>query len=186
MAWLHLRRGELDLAEGAAAAVANQGGCSIISILVEIERGHLERAEANSHCLQGPRRYNGRGVPPSPRIFHAPLVQLALSRGANEEAIALARKLLRSPPTFWHYRTYEDVLAEVFMKLGRWEEAAQEYQRVLRMTPNDALATFNLAQAYERLGRPEEARPIYQQLLKLWSHADPDLTEYQVARQRLQ
>ena len=127
-----------------------------------------------------------RGVPPSPRLLYAPLVQLALGHGADKEAIALARKLLRSPPTFWHYRTCEDVLAEVFMKLGRWEVAAQEYQRVLRMTPNDALATFNLAQAYERQGRPDVARPIYQQFLKLWSHADPELAEYQVARQRLQ
>jgi tetratricopeptide (TPR) repeat protein/DNA-binding winged helix-turn-helix (wHTH) protein len=185
IAWVHLRRGELELADRAAAA-ASRFLCSGNSVLVALERGDWERAERSSHCLLEPQSYNGRGVPLSLRVMHAALIRLALQRGTGAEAIALARKLLRAPPTFWHVRNYEDALAEVFMELGRWREAAREYQRALRMTPNDALATFNLAQAYERLGRPAVARPIYQQFLKLWSHADPELAEYQIARQRLQ
>ncbi len=61
-----------------------------------------------------------------------------------------------APPTY-SLDSFEDGLANALLELGRLDEAAAEYERILRLNPNYPLAQYHLAQAYERKGQLKEA-----------------------------
>jgi len=68
-----------------------------------------------------------------------------------------------------------------FLEAGRYDEAIQEFQRVLNLkyySPADPVlpyAQLGMARAYVRKGDTNKARSTYQDLLALWKDADPDL-----------
>lgn len=102
---------------------------------------------------------------------------VAQARGRHAEAARL-RKIIDETPL-------EDCLANAHLHLGRLDEAIAEYQRVLRLNPNDALSRHHLALAFERKGTPQLARVELMRFLEIWKGADANLRELKDARARL-
>ena len=73
------------------------------------------------------------------------------------------------------------VRAEAYLKAGRGQEAAAEYQKILghrglmASQPIAALARLGVAPAYAQQGKKEEARAAFQDFLTPWKDADPDI-----------
>lgn len=73
-------------------------------------------------------------------------------------------------------------LASAYQAAGRFEQAAQTYQRLLDRAPlgleaqEDWLtAHVGLGEVFERLNRPDDARRQYDALLERWKSGDQDL-----------
>src|SRR5438445_3235749 len=73
------------------------------------------------------------------------------------------------------------VRGEAYLRLGRGQEAAAEFQRILvhrgsgRLSMIDALARLQLGRARTLLGDAAGARTAYQDFFALWKDADPDI-----------
>jgi tetratricopeptide (TPR) repeat protein len=71
------------------------------------------------------------------------------------------------PPTY-----YLQHLSIGYYLLGRYREAIEGYERLLKGSPNNVLAHINLTAAYSASGREEEARHEAEEVLKL----DPEFS----------
>jgi tetratricopeptide (TPR) repeat protein len=73
------------------------------------------------------------------------------------------------------------VRGEAYLKAGRTEEAAAEFQRVLHYSgivladPIGALAHLQLGRALELAGDHAGAKAAYDDFFNLWTNADQDL-----------
>ncbi len=78
-------------------------------------------------------------------------------------------------------------LANEYLKLEQWAEAASELQTYLNQADDQGNAYGKLAQALERLGRTEEARTAYQQGIAAASrHGHPSMAgDFQMALDEL-
>jgi tetratricopeptide (TPR) repeat protein/DNA-binding winged helix-turn-helix (wHTH) protein len=119
------------------------------------------------------------------RNFHYWRGALNLKLGQTREALEDFQTALSHDPPRWQINSYEDCLADAYLRLGRWEEAIKEYERILRLNPNYPLVHYHLAQAYEGKGLLDKARTSYTLFLQLWRDADEDLLEVIAARERL-
>jgi tetratricopeptide (TPR) repeat protein len=108
-----------------------------------------------------------------------------LKTGRPEEGISLLRQALQHLPPVWNIDSYEDCLARGYLEVGRLDEAIAEFQRVLRLNPNYALAHYHLGRAHERKGRADQARAEYERFLRIWKDADPDIPELMASKKRL-
>jgi predicted Zn-dependent protease len=75
-----------------------------------------------------------------------------------EARIEIFKKMLTDDPK---NTTVRFGLANEFLKLSRFEDAASELQRYLADTDDQGAAYGKLAQALDKLGRTEEAREAY-------------------------
>lgn len=71
----------------------------------------------------------------------------------NETAIAIGKHILRHYPK--HVRTYE-ILGEACLEMGRYEEAADMFRRVLGADPESFIAYVGLAAVSDELGAEDE------------------------------
>jgi tetratricopeptide (TPR) repeat protein len=110
---------------------------------------------------------------------------LALSEGRGEEALSHFKEALRHPPHIWSMDNFEDCLANAYLRLGMFNEAIAEYERILRINPKYPLAHYRLAQAHEGKGLRVEARANYARFLEVWKDADADIPEIVAAKRRL-
>ena len=78
-------------------------------------------------------------------------------------------------------------LANEYLKLEQWADAATELQTYLSQADDQGNAYGKLAQALERLGRTEEARAAYQQGIAAASrHGHPSMAgDFQMALDEL-
>ena len=60
---------------------------------------------------------------------------------------------------------------QVFLRRGKWAEAARAFKTVIQIDPKEIGAFNNIAIAYRRLGQLDRARDALKQALRL----DPDL-----------
>ena len=79
----------------------------------------------------------------------------------------------------------EDCLANALLRLGQFDAAIREYERILRLNPNYPLARFHLARAYEGKGRNDLALENYRLFLEIWKDADSDIPEIAAAHKAL-
>jgi tetratricopeptide (TPR) repeat protein len=181
----YLRRGELDRAEQAARRESyffknkSLGG----PLLLALARGDGSSAERLNQQLTF--TLPSRGGRETLRFTHFFNARLALLKGQNEEAIESFQAALRCLPPTWHVDTYEDCLANAYLKLGRLDDALNEYQRILELNPNYPLVHYHLAEAYERKGQRDKALVEYERFLKSWPYADADIPEIVSAKNRL-
>jgi tetratricopeptide (TPR) repeat protein len=118
---------------------------------------------------------------------------VALVRGEAEQA----RRLLEPIGLDSRLPHRHHLLARTYEALGRWDDAAGQYEAVLN-TPfrtaswnrllNNAIWILDesrLAALYDRLGRPAEARRWYERFVGDWKSADADIPELIEARRRL-
>jgi tetratricopeptide (TPR) repeat protein len=132
------------------------------------------------------RIFSGRGSRPDRRSVMYWRGYAAMRQGKSEEALEYFRRALRFRPLIWYVDSFETCLADAYLELGRNQEAAAEYRRVLAINPNYAHALYGLARASEALGRRDDARQNYARFLTLWKTADPDARDLIEARRRLQ
>jgi tetratricopeptide (TPR) repeat protein len=114
----------------------------------------------------------------------------ALIAGRPEEARTLMEPLARNSILLRRHH----VLATTYETLGKWTEAAAEYEEILKYRYRQgylviptlmALDRYRAARVYERLHNEERARQWYAQFLAGWKNADPDIPEVIDAKQRL-
>ncbi|MCP2605807.1 tetratricopeptide repeat protein [Candidatus Aminicenantes bacterium AC-335-O07] len=58
-------------------------------------------------------------------------------------------------------------LGEVYIKLQQYDKAVTAFEEVIKSTPNDIRANYNLAYAYDMCGETEKAVDIYRKLINL-------------------
>lgn len=131
------------------------------------------------------RVYGGRGARPESRLGLYYEGYEAMRQGRTEEALDIYRRALRMRPLTWSVEPLETILADALFDLGRFEEAAAEFRRVLGINPNYARARLGLARSLDALGRTGEARTEYRRFLDLWKNADPDARDLIATRTRL-
>ena len=105
--------------------------------------------------------------------------------GRTDEAIANLKEVVRRPPPIWNIDAHEDCLANAYLQTGRFDEAAAEYERILRLNTNYPLARFHLAQTFERRGEIAKASDFYRGFLESWNEADADIPEVTDAKRFL-
>jgi len=97
---------------------------------------------------------------------------LALARHHADEALADFRIALTHLPPTSGIDLYEDCLANAELRLGHYQEAIVEYNRILAFNPNYPLARYHQAQAYAHLGDTEQALAGYRSFLQSWHAAN--------------
>jgi tetratricopeptide (TPR) repeat protein len=78
---------------------------------------------------------------------------------ALEELNPLVAKLPEGPPETLNVR------GGVYQALGRWKEAADDFQRMTELRPKDPEAYVCLARVYERQGEPARAASCFERLV---------------------
>jgi tetratricopeptide (TPR) repeat protein len=181
MAWVHFRQGD---AAGAAAELRKRFASfehapAVVSLTAAVT-GVLKPGEFPPSPL--PRASRGsRDLLRSDYYWRA---QVALKNGPAEDALGLCEQAARERVIVWDAENYEDCAASVFLHSGKWAKARSEYERILQVNPNDALAHYRLGLALERTGALAQAKLENQKFLNLWKSADADIPELIDARRR--
>ena len=69
---------------------------------------------------------------------------------------------------------YRNLLAEVYIRLNRWDRAEQEYRAVLERDPRQPKVYENLIALYGRMKQPGQAVALFEKLIELY----PTETDY--------
>ncbi len=110
---------------------------------------------------------------------------LAFENNQPEIGLEYIKEAIRHSPATYEMDALEDCLAQAYFRLSQFDEAAAEYERVLKLNPNYPLARFHFAQALEGKGQIESALENYKLFLESWKDADPDIPEVIAARRSL-
>jgi tetratricopeptide (TPR) repeat protein/DNA-binding winged helix-turn-helix (wHTH) protein len=176
LAWVYRSRGEAAKAESVVGQMRSGGHA--IRLMLALDRGDVDAARAVMASMEDSYRTSTtRGSRPNMRTRFALNGYEALKHGHPDDGLALLRRALTYQPPFWNLETFEDCLANGYLALGRYGDAAREYQRVLIRNPHDARSHYRLARVYEHLGRTADAEREYRSFLELWKDADRDLPE---------
>jgi tetratricopeptide (TPR) repeat protein len=185
IAQVYLRRRDFSKAEQAVQNETRyERGAVWNSLLLALEQGQPAQAARLKERLKET-QYPTRGSRPELRSYDYFLGTLALREKQPDQAIAHFRQALRHLPPSSGIDLYEDCLANACLKLALWDDAINEYQRILRLNPNYPLAQYHLAQAYQRKGLAREARIAYERFLEIWKSADAHIPEVVDAKQAL-
>lgn len=158
---------------------------SEISYIVALERGDAVNAAELENFFSAKLRYSERGARKKQRFELYLRGLFAFKNGKTDEAIADFKETVRRSPPIWNIDAYEDSLANAYLQTGRFDEAAAEYERILRLNPNYPRARFHLAQTFQRRGDIEKARDFYRRFLEFWNEADADIPEVMIAKRFL-
>ncbi len=152
-----------------------------------LERGDIDAAERHVSALgamtmQAEGGWYG-GNETVPVILRNELqAMLYLQSGATEKALELLRETTAledalpmeyGPPDV--VKPSHELLGEMLLELGRYEEAQQEFERALALTPKRALSLAGLQQAATAAGDEKTAMRAQGMLAEVWHAADPDL-----------
>ena len=183
LAIVALRRGRLKDALAFARRAGADQPLTITEARIRLAMG--EPSDRIGGLLQPPPAGPNRGSRSGERAWSTIQGLLALKRGAGDEAVAHFREAVRDRPTATDPETLEDVLANAYLELGRFDEAIAEFDRILKMNARYPLAHYGLGLAFEGKRQPALARRSYEQFLSVWAKADNDIPEVVKARERL-
>jgi tetratricopeptide (TPR) repeat protein/DNA-binding winged helix-turn-helix (wHTH) protein len=183
LAIVALRRGDLENALRSARKAGAGQPLTIVEARIRIAMG--EPPDRISALLHPPPPAPNRGSRGGERPWSAIQGLLALKRGEGDRAIEHFREAIQDRPTAADPETLEDVLANAYLELGRYDEAIAEFERVLKINPRFPLAHYGLGRAYEGKRQSESARKSYEQFLTVWARADRDIPEVVNAQARL-
>ena len=117
--------------------------------------------------------------------------RLAAREGKADDAIKLLREAIEEeiklgysePPLY--PQPMEEVAGKVCLQLKRWKEAEEFFRSALERDPGSGRAYFGLMQAQQNSGKQTEARETYTKFIKAWKHADEDLPEMKMAKEKV-
>jgi serine/threonine protein kinase/Tfp pilus assembly protein PilF len=91
-----------------------------------------------------------------------------------------------------HGFLHEDTLARAYQQNGKIDEAIEVYEKLLRFDKDSIdrrdkhpMIYYSLAKLNEKKGEEIGAKQNYEKFLALWENADPSISEFQDAKQRL-
>jgi tetratricopeptide (TPR) repeat protein len=118
---------------------------------------------------------------------------IALSEGATAHAITLMRQAADGEDASIKHVAMEnrlypmrELLGDLLLEAGRATEAAAEYARALKLTPNRFRGLLGAARAAEATGDSAAARDYYSRVIELSQHADGVRPELRRARAYLE
>jgi len=85
--------------------------------------------------------------------------------GRYEEALSLIKKAIRLDPIPLPW--YLNIAGGCYLRLERYEEAIEEYKKILHRNQNNLFARINITAAYSLLGREEEASASASEVLRI-------------------
>lgn len=110
--------------------------------------------------------------------------QVAMDQGLMAEALRLVREA-----SFWEASPWDErfsavlfhaaevnLRAEALQAMGRYREAIR-WHSMVTFGANRGYSHYRRAQAFEALGEPDQAAAHYAEFLRLWTDADPDLSD---------
>lgn len=186
IAEVYFRKGELNRAS--AAAARGMKHCNLaawVALLLALERGDAKTTQQLKLLVSELVPPISRGQRETARITLYRCGYIDLREGRAAAAIEDFKEALRHPPPYWAVDPFEDCLANACLKLGRWNEAIAEYERVLKLNSKYPLADYHLARAYDQKGDPGQAQSAYERFLEVWDSADDDVPEVVAAKERL-
>ncbi|MEW6126672.1 MAG: tetratricopeptide repeat protein [Acidobacteriota bacterium] len=185
-AFVYLQKGDLKRATNLAKQVMRLNTLNNMSLLYTFlargDRQAVENLKPEVLATIPFTQYKHRGFL---RLFYSLQGTLALQEGKSIEAIEHFKETLRHRPLSWNIYSYEDCLAKAYLQLGQFDEAIDEFQRILKINPHYPLAHFYLAEAYARKGDGEQSLRYYREFLQTWKAADADIPEIITAKKRL-
>jgi len=101
-------------------------------------------------------------------IRKIPIILLRMNRG--KEAVALLRDYLDEKPQETGVRM---LLARVYIGLGRYEDATQEYRTIHQHNPEEVSSLLLLSELYLNQGNLKEAEKVLKEVLKVNSDSYP-------------
>ncbi len=126
----------------------------------------------------------GASSPQRPNPESSPLVQAqsALDRNKPEEAIVILSKYLREHSADDSARL---LMAEALVMSRQTDAAEEQYQAILKHSPNHYIALAGLGELYEGTGRYEQAEPMLARAVKYGRHEPQLRIEWAEALTRL-
>jgi tetratricopeptide (TPR) repeat protein len=104
---------------------------------------------------------------------------VALSEGGKDQAVTLMRQAADGEDASIKHVAMEnrlypmrELLADLLLEAGRPKEAAAEYARALKQTPNRYRGLLGAARAADAAGDTTTARAFYARVIELSAHAD--------------
>lgn len=186
VAQLYLLKGDLNRAAVAAKQAVQLNKFNNVAVLISSwardDKTAAENCKREALATQSYAQLKHGGFL---RLYYSLHGAIALQEGRGDEAIEQYKETLRHRPLNWYFDSYEDCLANAYLRLRQFDEAIAEYQRILTINPNYPLAHYHLAVAYEGKGEPEHARASYEKFLQTWQRADSDLPQLISAKARL-
>jgi tetratricopeptide (TPR) repeat protein/DNA-binding winged helix-turn-helix (wHTH) protein/TolB-like protein len=128
--------------------------------------------------------YSDRGAPWPPILVHYASALDLQASGRIDQAIEELRAAVAHSPTDWGIENHQDCLAQMLFEVGRWEDAAREYQRLTNALPWVARYHYRLGQLADKRHDAATALDEYRRFLSLWPKADRDLPEVVAAVER--
>jgi tetratricopeptide (TPR) repeat protein len=145
-----------------------------------VKRGNLAAARRALGAASTAARRSGDRV--ADTIEQELQASILFAEGGREEAVAMLRGAAAIedsiPFEFGPPRTAKpprELLGEMLLEMGRFDEARREFEGALRRAPRRALSLYGLARAAEGAGDREAAARAYAELLQVWRRADRGL-----------
>lgn len=112
-------------------------------------------------------------------------------QGKHDEAFKLLIEAIEKEKNlgYWeppHYtRPVLESLGQAFIRAGKYDEARNAFEKILKVRPNSGFAFLSIAETYSKANDKAKATEFYRRFLKSWSNADKDLLQIREAEKRL-
>ena len=137
-----------------------------------LKNGNLRRAD---ELLSLRPQHADRGQRANQRLELYVQGERALAAGHDTEALRLFQRAVKQRTPLYAVDWYEDCLASALLRLGRHDEAIQEYHRVLTVYPRLALAWRGIGRAFLAKQQSGLARQAFAKVGEIWKRGDKDL-----------
>jgi tetratricopeptide (TPR) repeat protein len=184
LAWVYIAQGKRAAALAEARIVAKKSRWfSSDLLLLALAAGDVAQARAWANRPSQP--FTDRGARLSRRSEHVALGQLAIAEGRIDEGRTRLEQANAEPPVPWSQDTFDNAFADANLRLGRLDDAAAQYERVLKNNPRQPAALYHYAQVLEGQHKDADARAMLERFLAVWAHADADAPARVDAERRL-
>ena len=165
-----------------------------------VEKGNAADAERNAQELekliqelsaQKPQQASDWYFGYASRIFAVHLLDLRGSvlsvQGKHEEAFKMLNEAIENEKNlgYWeppHYtRPVLESLGQAFIRAGKYKEAMDAFEKILKVRPNSGFGFLAIARTYAKADDKTKATQFYKEFLKSWQNADRDLPQIQEA-----
>lgn len=111
--------------------------------------------------------------------------------GKHDEAFKLLNEAIEKEKNlgYWeppHYtRPVLESLGAAYLRAGKFREAEQAFERILKLRPNSGFAFLGIARANAGANEKTKAARFQKEFLKAWQNADKELPQFQEAEKWL-